>query len=309
MFLAERRTKAMGSTAQVIVYAPTQPSADDLADLALLRVNLLEQCWSRFRDDSELNALNAHAGQGPVEVSADLETLVSVMLEAAEWTQGAFDPTVLGAMTNLGYDADFATVVARDAIDALNDALAPVHGTGGIVLDSHAHTVCLPSGVGLDPGAIGKGLAGDIVASEIYGAGAQGVLVNLGGDITTRGEAGWAPWVAQIADDRRTGSPLLHEVQLSTGRRSVATSSSLRRRWNGRHHVIDPVTGLPAQSDLAQVTVIAPTGWQAEAATTFALVRGRDEAGAWLADHHLDALLFPHDPTIEPIRVREALHV
>lgn len=309
MFLAERHTTAMGSRAQVIVYAPTQRAADDLAALALVRVSLLEQCWSRFRDDSELSRLNAYAGRGPMAVSTDAETLITVMLEAAEWTQGAFDPTVLGALTDLGYDADFAEVVARDTLDALHQSISPVLGMGGIVIDPDAHTVCLPSGVGLDPGAIGKGLAGDVVAAEIHAAGADGVLINLGGDITTRGQAGNGPWVAQIADDRLESSPLLHEVRLSAGRRAVATSSSLRRRWHGRHHVIDPTTGLPAESDVAQASVIAPTGWQAEAATTYALVRGMDDAQRWLALQGLEALLFPHDPTVEPIRVREALHV
>lgn len=309
MFLAERRTAAMGSSAQAIVYAPTQRAADDLADLALVRVGLLEQCWSRFRDDSELSRLNARAGRGPVRVSADAETLIRVMLEAAEWTEGAFDPTVLAAMTDLGYDADFATVVARDAIGALHESISPVRGMGGVVFDASDHTVRLPSGIGIDPGAIGKGLAGDIVAGEIHAAGAEGVLINLGGDITTRGHAGASAWLAHIADDRREGSPLLHEVRLGAGRRAVATSSSLRRRWNGRHHVIDPTTGLPAESDVAQASVIAPTGWQAEAATTYALVRGIDEAQRWLAQQGLEALLFPHDPTVEPIRVREALHV
>ena len=309
MFLAERRTAAMGSSAQAIVYAPTQRAADDLAALALVRVGLLEQCWSRFRDDSELSRINAHAGRGPVAVSPDAETLIRVMLEAAEWTQGAFDPTVLGTMTELGYDADFATVVARDSIDALNESISPVLGMGGVHIDAGNHTVSLPAGIGIDPGAIGKGLAGDIIAGEIRAAGAEGVLINLGGDITTRGHAGGSAWIAHIADDRREGSPLLHEVHLGNGRRAVATSSSLRRRWNGRHHVIDPTTGLPAESDIAQASVIAPTGWQAEAATTYALVRGLDEAQRWLAQQGLEALLFPHDPTIEPIRVREALHV
>jgi len=141
VFIAERRSRAMGSTAQVVVYASTQECADTLADLALLRVSLLEQCWSRFREDSELSRLNAYAGRGPWSMSDDLDTLIGVMLEASTWTQGAFDPTVLGAMTDLGYDADFATVVARDAIDAFQATVAPLRGTAGITVDASNRTV------------------------------------------------------------------------------------------------------------------------------------------------------------------------
>lgn len=306
MYVEERAARAMGSDAQVIVYARTVEAARMFADLALVRVSLLEQCWSRFRSDSELNRLNALAGTGPVAVSDDLATLVHAMLEASEWTQGAFDPTVLGVMNELGYDRDFPSVVARDSVASAMEALCPTRGTAGIVFDADQATVTLPAGIGIDPGAIGKGLAADIVASEIHEAGADGVLVNLGGDVSTRGTADGRSWVVGIHDDRQADSPLVGEVTLGGDRRAVATSSSLRRRWNGRHHVIDPRTGLPSASDLAQVTVIAPTGWQAEAATTLALVRGSSAADTWLAAQGLDAFLFPHDPADSPHHVMSA---
>ena len=308
VYIEERTTRAMGSDAQVIVYAHTQQAARDLAALALMRVELLEQCWSRFRADSELSVLNGRNGHGPVAISDDLETLLSVMLEAAEWTQGAFDPTVLHAMHRIGYDADFATVVARDTLADLRETVSPTLGMTGIVIDSDRHTAELPAGVGVDPGAIGKGLAADIVASEIHAAGAEGVLVNLGGDVSVRGTAAGQPWVVGIHDDRQPGSPVIARVTLDGDRRAVATSSSLRRRWQGRHHVIDPLTGLPATADVAQVTVIAPTGWQAEAATTFALVRGMDAAQQWLTNSDLEAYLYPHDPTAAPHLIQEAQH-
>ena len=308
MYLAERHQRAMGSDAQVLVRAATQAAADDLARLALVRVHLLEQCWSRFLPGSALTLLNARAGQGPQPISPDMEILVATMLEAAEWTEGAFDPTVLGAVRANGYDADFAEVIARDALRTIDDVLAPSLGTAGIVLDRDRHTVSLPSGVGIDPGAIGKGLAADVVADEIHAAGAEGVLVNLGGDVCARGTAGREDWTVGIQDDRIPGSPVIDHVTLNGDRRAVATSSSLRRRWNGRHHVIDPLTGRPSQSDLAQVTVIAPCGWQAEAATTYALVRGASAATDWLEAQSLEALLFPHDPAAPSLRVRETHH-
>jgi thiamine biosynthesis lipoprotein len=298
----------MGSDAQVLVYAATQEAADELARLAFVRVQLLEQCWSRFRPDSELNLLNSRAGQGPVSVSTDLEALVTTMLEAASWTDGAYDPTVLGAVRAHGYDADFADVIARESLRAIDDVLAPSLGTIGIVVDAQRHTVSLPDGVGIDPGAIGKGLAADIVAGEIHAAGAEGVLVNLGGDVSVRGTAGGNPWTVGIQDDRIAGSPIIQQIELDGDMRAVATSSSLRRRWNGRHHVIDPMTGQPSQSDLAQVTVVAPTGWQAEAASTYALVRGAHSATEWLESHSLEALLFPHEPAAPSQRIRETHH-
>ena len=178
--------------------------AEELADLALVRVELLEQSWSRFRPASELNRLNASAGHGPQPVSADLLRLGLSMRAAWLGTGGLFDPTVLASMRALGYDADFATVAARSA-SALDDVLlAAAPGMSGVTIDEPSATISLPSGVGLDPGAIGKGLAADIVAEELMSAGAHGVLVNLGGDVSLAGEPDSdEPWSIGIEDERR----------------------------------------------------------------------------------------------------------
>ena len=158
--------RAMGTDCHVLAYAPDlldDPSVvDEIGSLARTRVELLEQSWSRFRPSSELSRLNDRAGTGPHEVSADLLLLVERMRAAWEATAGLFDPTVLTSMRALGYDADFATVVARAAsLDDVRLAAAP--GMSGVRIDLGAGTVDLPAGIGLDPGAIGKGLAADII--------------------------------------------------------------------------------------------------------------------------------------------------
>ena len=69
----------------------------------------------------------------------------------------------------------------------------------------------------------------------------------------------------------------------------------LSRTWRGadggvRHHLIDPTTGAPTESDLATVTVLVSKGWWAEAAATAAVVAGRSEGLAMLRDVRLSAL-------------------
>ena len=91
-------------------------------------------------------------------------------------TGGLFDPTVIDSMNTLGYDRDFASVIARGAIAAATAQVNRAPGMQDVVLNEEAMTIALPAGVGLDPGAIGKGLACDVVAGELYAAGAAGVL-------------------------------------------------------------------------------------------------------------------------------------
>jgi thiamine biosynthesis lipoprotein len=296
---ARRAFRAMGTDCEVIVYGQ---GASEFAAFGAQRVELLEQCWSRFRPTSELMQLNARAGTGPVEVSEDLLTLVDIMLEAWQATGGLFDPTVIDSMNALGYDRDFASVIARDAIAVVTAQVTRAPGMGDIVIDEEAMTISLPAGVGVDPGAIGKGLAADIIVEELMNAGADGVLVNLGGDIVFAGSPGCDdPWVMAIHDERLPGDAdervVRHlEFEAGTDHGAVATSTTLKRVWaNGRHHVIDPRTGDVARTDLVQATIAASTGWWAEVAATTALLLGRDKAEAWLDDNELVHVLMTAD--------------
>lgn len=302
-----RNLRAMGTDCSVICYAPGD-SGRLLADAAVARIELLEDCWSRFREHSELNRLNARAGSGPVRCSADLVRLVTTMKAAWELTGGLFDPTTLASVRAAGYDADFATVIARGAIAASSASLVvePSPGMAGVVVDEELSTVELPSGVGLDPGAIGKGLAADFIVGEIMGAGADGVLVNLGGDIVFAGTPGEDPaWLVAIEDERvpidhpdRVIRQLEFEPGIEHG--AVATSTTLKRVWgNGRHHLIDPRTGDVARGDLEQVTVVDDVGWRAEVAATAALLMGAGRAPQWLSEHDLVSVLLTRDAVIE----------
>ena len=288
---ATRAFRAMGTDCELIVYGA---GAEEFVAMGVQRVELLEQCWSRFRSSSELTHLNSLAGTGPVDVSEDLLTLVDIMLEAWKSTGGLFDPTVINSMNALGYDRDFASVIARDAIAAVTAQVTRAPGMGDVVINEEAMTISLPAGVGVDPGAIGKGLAADIIVEELMNAGADGVLVNLGGDIVFAGAPGSdAPWVIAILDERlpvdAADRVVRHlEFEAGTDHGAVATSTTLKRVWaDGRHHVIDPRTGDVARTDLVQATIAASTGWWAEVAATTALLLGSEKASPWLDENEL----------------------
>jgi thiamine biosynthesis lipoprotein len=124
--------------------------------------------------------------------------------------------------------------------------------------------------------------------------------VNLGGDLRIAGDtADGTPWTIGIEDERvpadhpdRIASDLVFPK--SSDGAGVATSTTLKRRWaqGRRHHVIDPRTGRMSESDLVQVTVVAPTATEAEVAATTALLQRSPEAAEWLrAAGHTAVLL------------------
>jgi FAD:protein FMN transferase len=260
----EARFRAMGSDAHVIVVAHDA----SLVTRAEQRIDLLEQQWSRFIQTSEVSELNRHPGRD-IPVGADTRLLVQRAIEAWRLTGGGFDPTVLGDVIRAGYDRSF------DELGDIVQAGSSMLGKGATNIVVGEHTVRLPDGVGFDPGGVGKGLAADLVATEAIASGADGICINLGGDLRVLGRApGNDAWGVAI-DHPLIADPVV-VVVLADG--AVATSTTLRRAWRVdgrvRHHLIDPWTGLPSESDLALVSVVAAEAWMAEVLAKAELLRG-----------------------------------
>ena len=270
--VAERRFRAMGSDAHLIVVDAT----DDVLDAAERRVEQLEQRWSRFIDSSEMCELNRRAGE-MVTVSPETALLVERAIEAWRLTGGGFDPTVLGAMLRAGYDVSFESMPENKPENSNVSSSTLLTGCTDIEVDGRA--VRLPTGTGFDPGGIGKGLAADIVIGEIIAAGAAGACVNLGGDLRVAGDSpDGSAWTIAI-EHPSTPQPVAL-VGLREG--AVATSTTLRRQWSvhgqHRHHLIDPATGEPSESDLELTTIIAGEAWIAEVLAKAVLLRGSQRA-------------------------------
>ena len=295
----------MGTTAHVVVVAPSPGVAAHLAAAAQQRVLDLERLWSRFLPASELSRLNAHAGGNPQAVSE--ETFRVVALAVAGWllTDGRFDPTVLPALERWGYDRDFASgaIAVPGPVES-----HPSPGCGGIVLHPDDRAVTVPAGVSLDLGGVGKGVAADLVAAETVAAGASGICVNLGGDVRVEGDPPTASgWTIELQDPHGRCRPL-GRARLRHG--AVASSWRTRRTWGGAreeraHHLIDPSTGAPAWSGLAGVCVVAREAWIAEVLAKAAFVEGPDAADV-VARHGAAGILVTDDGRSIPVGNVEA---
>lgn len=266
----ETTTRAMGTDVRIVVLG-TRATADRGID----RIHELEHLWSRFRTDSDIGRLNAADG-GPVTVSPETVLLLRTAAHAWRLSAGFVDVTCLPAVVAAGYDRSFDDLPAeRSAPD--DPGRFALDGPDDIVIDEHpidrSAVVFCPVGTAVDPGGIGKGLAADLVASELLADGASGVLVDVGGDVrvagASPGDAGWT--ISVDHPDRRVSLVGLHQG-------GIATSTTLRRRWtmsgSVHHHLIDPRTGHPSDSDVELATVIAGTAWEAEVLAKTLVIRG-----------------------------------
>jgi len=282
--------RAMGCQMLAVV------DADDAAAMdALKQTPVWFEDWeahlSRFRPASELSQLNRAAG-GDLPASDVMLQVIEHALSAARASGGLVTPTVLDALTAAGYDRTFEAVAASN--QPVGSARVPDWRT--LKLDAKACTIRLPRGMHLDLGGTAKGWAANEAMRRLAAFGPA--LVDAGGDIATSGAmTNGDGWPIAIADPFSPDDDL---AMLTLVGGAVATSGKDFRRWerNGKlqHHIVDPRTGQPAETDVLSATVIAPTAMQAEVAAKVALILGSRAGLEWIeARRELAALLVLDD--------------
>jgi FAD:protein FMN transferase len=282
--------RAMNCQMLAVLDREDAPVAEWLAEVPLWFADW-EQRLSRFRIDSELSQLNRSRGQA-LAVSTVLWHVVQAALRAADSSEGLVTPTLLRAMEVAGYNRNFSFLQA-----AGQPSGAPIHlktkppievrDWRTIECIAHPRSIRLPSGLQLDLGGIAKGWAAERAVQQLslYGP----ALIDAGGDIAVSGpQTDGTAWPIGVTDPE---GKTVEMLMLSEG--GVATSGRDYRRWQKgdlfQHHILDPRTGQPAQTDVLTVTVIAPTTCEAETAAKVVLILGSRDGLHWLEAHPLFA--------------------
>ncbi len=278
--------RAMNTKIQTWLFSQT--SSDVLVDVQRL-FGSIEKRLSRFNPHSELSLLN-QAPQTAFSASATLLDAMETALWAAQSTGGLYDPTILNQLKTAGYDRSFEQI-ERVALTAASPRPQPVTADYGISAGYSYQSVQLnranrqihkPVGVGLDLGGMGKGWTVDRAADRLQGLGP--FLINAGGDIfayqTPPSQKGWeVNLIHPLHPEQFIARLYLHH-------KALATSTVARRRWqkNGQimHHLIDPRSGQPAQTDALSVSVVADRTVIAEVYAKVALILGVEQGIAWL---------------------------
>jgi thiamine biosynthesis lipoprotein len=273
--------QAMGTSFFCILVGADQEICGATFNLA----NELEAKWSRFIPDSELMLLNNNPDSMHVVSDATLR-LVSEMKLGHELTQGLYTANILGELIDLGF--------AESRVNSANVTTwqARAHSSADlsdVVIDLEAKSVSVPSGVALDAGGIGKGLAADLMSDYAMQLGAMGVAVFAGGDVAIKGmsvEA--AGWRVDISDPNDV-TKFIASVELSRG--GLATSSPMGWKIGNSHHIIDPRTLKSSNSNVIQATVIAQNASQAEVLAKMCVILQASEGLARINELGVAALL------------------
>ncbi len=264
----------------------------------------LAALMTRFDDASELSRLNTAS---TLVCSPELVAVIQAALDGYAQSNGLFNPTVHDAMIEAGYDRTFGMLdhapIAPAAHTPFNTVFSSELPDLHIQIDNATRRVTLPSGVRLDLGGIAKGWIADQICTQLMRT--APALVNAGGDIACSARVSDEPWIIEIERDTidtAAGTTAAHEpLALALDAGGIATSGIDRRRWRTpdsaevRHHIIDPRTGAPAETDVLVTTVIAGSCVAAEVLATTLLLLGFDSACARAMETELPAIIVRTD--------------
>lgn len=304
----------LGTQCAISVVADQAGVARDLAEHGWQLIAAIDVGWSRFREDSELSRFNTLSAQAAsarqvqlnqktadlglatpplrTPINSGFRLLLQAMITAYEVSGGLVDCAILPQLQHAGYDLDFASAHRQVSARPLPDRFTVGQ------LELGADYLEFPPGIQLDSGGVGKGLGADLIVSDLWGSdGISGVLVDLGGDIRAIGHDEYGlPWQVGIAHPR---TDALIETVVGDSL-AVATSSVSKRAWQGGHHLIDPRTGQPAQTDLLAVSVCTTSALHAEICTKTALLLPASQCISWLQSQALTGWwLVAHDGEVQ----------
>jgi len=278
---------AMGTRVRLLVRGGEEAGAA-MRDAARAAFEAVEAETSAFRATSAVARVSAAAGDGEwIPAGEDFGCALGIALDVARESGGAFNPLVAPLLERHGFSR--RPQAAATGSETAGDLLALLD----LAKIERRPDACrlAEAGMALDLGGVAKGVGADRAFAAARAAATNEFLLDAGGMLL-----GLGAWTVGLRDPRAPAdAPPLDAFPLPAGR-AIATSGNYERfavRADGTRvgHLFDPRTGRPAESDVLQVTVLAPTAALADAWSTALFVLGPEEGRKALAGRRdVDAL-------------------
>jgi thiamine biosynthesis lipoprotein len=274
---------AMAGPCEVLVRRATEREARQLASLAFDETRRIEQKYSRYRDDSVVQAINHSEGRA-VQVDEETSGLLEYAQQTYRLSGGLFDITS-GILRRAWTFDGRETTPDQGVINRLLEFV------GWQKVELAKDSILLPVGMEIDLGGIGKEYAVDRVAQMLQEAHGHSLMVNFGGDIRAiRSDPQDPAWDIGVESPGREDTAI-GLVELAHG--AVATSGDARRYCivDGERlgHILNPRTGWPVEGAPRSVSVIGDFCLEAGILATLAILHGKDAESFLTAEkvgHH-----------------------
>lgn len=271
-------------------YHITYQSDKDLHREILQRLQLVDQTFSTFNDESIISKINRNE---PVKLNQMFIEVFDLAKTVSKDTHGAFDITVAPLVNVWGFGFKSGTPPTKAVIDSLRHLTGyeKVKLIGSKVRKQDPRIM-------LDCSAIAKGYGSDVVAQYLRSRNVENFMIEIGGEIVVQGNSDKRlPWKIGVTKPTDDSTQVNNELQtvLNVSNTAMATSGNYRRFYykNGKKyaHTIDPKTGYPVQHNILSATVLANTCAKADAYATSFMVLGLEKTQQVL-QHHPDLMVY-----------------
>ena len=266
------------------VYHITYQSSKSLQKDIEAELAKVDASLSPFNERSIITAVNENRDTVVNKMFSDVFALA---MKISDSTNGAFDITVAPLVNAWGFGFKGGVMPSRHQVDSLK-ALVGYHK----VSLSNGRVSNTDPRIMLDCSSIAKGYGCDVVAKFLSAKGIDNYMVEIGGEIVTRGiSEKRLPWKIGVTKPTDDSLNVNQEIQtiINVTDKAMATSGNYRNFYykNGRKyaHTIDPSTGYPVQHNILSSTVIADDCATADAYATAFMVMGLDKAKTILSRH------------------------
>lgn len=247
---------------------------EEVLDEMYEEVVRLESILSLYKEDSDLYQLRYAKGQ-LIKVNEETLEIIDKSLDYTKLTGGLFDVTSGPLIDLWGITSDTPMVPTQEEIKT---ALLKV-GEGNLSIKEDQ--VILRNGAYINLGAIAKGYITDRIVEQAKAHEVAGGIFNFGGNIYVLGNkpdgSNYNVGIQRPGDDRNDYFAIFHGTD-----KSIVTSGTYERYFeyeNERyHHILNPKTGYPSDTDLVSVTIISDTCFEGDALSTSALLLGLEDA-------------------------------
>ena len=246
-----------------------------------------ERQFSRFIPSSELSLFNKRAGT-KTSISSEFKDILIVAKDYGLKTNGLFNPFILPILQRAGYLHSMLKEYQEDIVDDFRDRTL-------VTIDKLTigdEWALIPYGTALDLGGLGKGYLADKLADYLDPL-VDSYWISLGGDIVFKGHnSDNKSWTIDIANVHKLSNNLAFYDSSSRARKAIATSSIVSRKISNGHHIIDPRTLKPSDSDVIMSTIISNKCVASDILASCCLILGSLRSKSFLKQNAIsDAIL------------------
>ena len=264
----------MGTPIKLTLY---NESDEDILDKAFEKVSEIENTLSINKPGTELDELNEKSGESPVKLSEMSYDVIKKAIEYSKLSDGGYDVTIGPLIKLWSIGLPEAKVPTQEEI---NEVIKLIDYSNIEVNDSNREVFLNKKGMIVDLGSIAKGYAADELVKLLKDEGVEKAIIDLGGNIYALGSKeenkNWRIGIQNPFDNRGN---VVGTIDVSN--KSVVTTGIYERfiEKDGKkyHHILNPKTGYPYETNIAGVSIITDYSIDADALSTLVFTKGLEE--------------------------------